>query len=117
MNLTNLESNRHDLAKLFYGIGVEVGVADGDFAVTILNNTNVTLLHGVDPYEPHRGYTDYTRGTTFNNMRKHSIEQLKPFGGRHGFIYAYSMDAVKDFEDNSLNFCYIDADHSYKTVM
>lgn len=117
MRITQLNSDRQALAEMFYGIGVEVGVANGDFATKILTHNLVNLLYGVDPYEPHQGYTDYTRGTTFNNMRKNSIEQLKPFGARHAFIYRYSMDAVKDFADDSLDFVYIDANHHYDQVM
>lgn len=117
MNISNYEHNRQDLAELFHGVGVEVGVADGDFAVKMLKNDKVNLLYGVDPYEPHKGYTDYTRGTTFNNMKQHAQEQLFPFTVRHTFIYKYSMDAVKDFKDNFLDFVYIDANHNYKTVM
>lgn len=116
MKIVYMVENRHDLAKMLAGIGVEVGVADGDFAAEMLANPNVLLLHGVDPYTPHIGYTDYTRGTTFNNMRRHARDQLTPFSGRHAFIFQYSMEAVKDFADNSLDFVYIDADHHYKTV-
>lgn len=113
---TVIDQTREDIAKLFKGIGVEVGVANGDFAEIILANPKVTGLFGVDLYEPHKGYQDYTRGTTFNNMRKNSAEKLKHFGQRHAFIYKFSMDAVKDFANNSLDFVYIDANHSYKTV-
>ena len=115
---TLLNENRFDMAKLFYGIGVEVGVADGTYANAILGtNPNVVKLYGVDPYAPYRGYTDYTRGTTFNKMHAHAEERLAQFGDRHEFIFKLSMDAVKDFEDSFLDFVYIDANHSYATCL
>jgi hypothetical protein len=117
MNIVHLEKDRKDLALLFSGVGVEVGVADGDFAEFILSNPEVTKLWGVDLYQAHKGYTDYTRGTTFNNMRQHALQRLIGFGDRHEFIFKYSIDAVKDFENDSLDFVYIDADHSYKTCL
>lgn len=111
-----VDQDRKEMARLFCGVGVEVGVADGQFAEFILDNTPVTKLWGVDIYQPHEGYRDYTRGTTFNRMRRHAEETLKPFGDRHEFIFKFSMDAVKDFDDNSLDFVYIDANHDYEYV-
>ncbi len=117
MNITNLEGKRKDLAGLLHGRGVEVGVADGDFARFILDhNPNVAYLYGVDPYIKHDGYRDYKRESTFKAMLQHAQYAMASYPERHEFIFKYSMDAVKDFEDNSLDFVYIDANHSYDTV-
>ena len=35
---------------------------------------------------------------------------------RYTFVQKFSMDAVKDFEDNSLDFVYIDANHDFRHV-
>lgn len=112
-----VEKDRNAMAELFEGVGAEIGVADGNYAAIILSNPSVVKLFGVDLYKPHEGYRDYTRGTTFNNMYKHSKEKLSHFGKRHKFIYQLSMDAVKTIADNSLDFVYIDANHDYKHVM
>jgi hypothetical protein len=119
MNTVELESeNRNDLALKFSGMGVEVGVADGNFAEQILStNPNVTKLYGVDPYLKHDDYQDYRRESTFEAMLEHAHAKLDKYGDRHSFIMEYSMDAVTGFKDNSLDFVYIDANHSYKTVM
>jgi hypothetical protein len=115
MNIVN--ENRIEMSKLFHGLGVEVGVADGDYAEVILSNPEVRKLYGIDLYLPHPGYSDYTRGTTFNKMKRHATEKLAKFGPKHRFMFDFSMDAVKYFEDESLDFVYIDADHSYKTCL
>lgn len=44
------------------------------------------------------------------------LKHLKPLEGLYKTIHAGSQDAVKKFEDNSLDFVYIDAEHSYKAV-
>ena len=118
MNITDNNYKRRDLADLFYGVGVEVGVADGDFARFILDhNPKVKKLYGVDVYKGHEGYQDYTRKSTFEAMLEHAQAAVAPYAERHEFIFKFSMDAVKNFDDNSLDFVYIDANHSYDTVL
>ncbi len=113
---TVLNLDRKQLAKLFKGVGVEVGVAGGNYSKVILDNPKVAALYGVDPYEVHEGYRDYARKETFNKMYNTTVELLHDYPN-FSLIKKYSMEAVGDFEDNSLDFVYIDADHSYRTVM
>lgn len=118
MNITDNNYKRRDLADLFYGTGVEVGVADGAFARFILDhNKRVTKLYGVDIYKRHEGYFDYKRSSTFKKMLENAKYSVAPYADKHEFIFKYSMDAVKDFEDDSLDFVYIDANHAYKNVL
>lgn len=104
------------MAKLFKGMGVEVGVAKGEYSEIILQEGQITTLYGVDPYTPHRGYQDYTRETTFANLFEAATERLKDYPNYH-FIPEYSMAAVKRFKPGELDFVYIDADHSYKAAL
>lgn len=115
MKSTLLNETRLDLAKLFKGTGVEVGVANGWYSRLILDTNPETKLYGVDPYIPHRGYMDYTRPDTYTRMYGRMMERL---GNKSNFthIRAFSMDAVNQFTDGSLDFVYIDADHSYQAV-
>lgn len=116
MNIVKVEEDRKDMTKLFKGIGVEVGVAKGEFSKLILQNEIVTMLYGVDPFEPHEGYKDYTKKQTFVDLLKAARANTKDFPN-FKLVKEYSMSAVKDFDDESLDFVYIDADHSYSTTM
>lgn len=107
---------RDNLAGLFaelgFTLGVEVGVRDGGYSQTLMYaNPNLTL-YGVDPYEPHQGYRDHVRKSTFEAFEKEAHDKLDSFKNYH-FIRDYSDKAVKQFEDNSLDFVYIDGDHSF----
>ena len=114
---TILDQDRTDLAKLFKGAGVEVGVAQGRFAGHILGtNPGVTMLYGVDPYKPLRDYRDYTKISTFQKLKDDAYERVKPFGNRHEFLHTISMEAVKQFNDDYLDFVYIDGNHDYDHV-
>lgn len=112
---TILDKDRLELAKLFIGTGVEIGVAEGWYSSKIMELDIVDKMYGVDPYAPHQGYRDYTRETTFSRLRANAHNRLDRYYN-YEFIEAFSMEAVKRFEDNSLDFVYIDGDHSYEAV-
>lgn len=91
--------------------GAEIGVAAGEYSEILMKaNPNLTL-YGVDPWEPYRGYKDFARLGTFTSLEQQAHERLDKYDNYH-FIKKYSLDAAKDFEDESLDFVYIDANHS-----
>jgi hypothetical protein len=100
------------------GVGVEVGVFEGVFSKEIVKNWNGTLYmvdvwNAIDVHQ----YNDMT-----NNMHKpdayfHSMNNIKGYENRAIMIRAYSKDAAKLFNDESLDFVYIDANHSYDNVV
>ena len=79
-------------------IGVEVGVDEGEHANRILEWNEVKKLYLVD---------------VVDNVH----DRFKHEGDRVQFILKPSVEAAKDFKDNSLDFVYIDACHSYQAVM
>lgn len=114
---TQLKQGRDELAQLFHGIGVEVGVAYGHYSEVIVQNPKVTKLYGIDPFEPHLGYKDYVKQSTFDVLREDAERRMEPFGDRYQLLYEYSMDAIHKFAHNSLDFVYIDADHKFEQVL
>jgi hypothetical protein len=107
---------RDDLAELFheldFKVGVEVGVAAGDYSAVILRaNPQLSDMYGVDPFQPYRGYKDFVKLGTFDSLEKKAENLLGGFTN-YKFIKEFSVDAVKHFEDNSLDFVYIDGNHA-----
>jgi hypothetical protein len=109
-------TGRTDLAELFheldFKLGLEVGVAAGEYSHIIMKfNPQLELMYGVDPYEPYKGYKDYARLGTFNSLHEAAHRRLDSYPN-YQFLKLYSLDAAKRFENESLDFVYIDGNHS-----
>jgi hypothetical protein len=95
--------------------GAEIGVAAGLHAVAILKQLNIELLHLIDFYKP---YIDepWTSPTDFSMLKPDAKINLKPYARRVRWHYAKSAEAAKSIPSDSLEFAYIDANHSYEFV-
>lgn len=90
-------------------VGVEIGVDQGENAVNLLKNANINQLFLVDPYQPTAHKHNYNREIDYIK----AVENLKPFLSKCTFIKKFSHEAKKRFSLNSLDFVYIDGDHSF----
>jgi len=90
-------------------VGAEVGVYKGDFSKHILENSNVTTLYSIDPW---KNEEDLPIQELINICK----DKLLPFAERSVIVISPSLEAVNMFEDNQLDFVYIDADHRYQGV-
>lgn len=110
--------NRLELADYFRGKGylkgAEVGVFDGYFSEHLLKNIPQLELFAIDAWTPYKEYRDHRRYSTMNAAYEKAMERLLPLGGK--IIRKFSLDAAKDFEDGSLDFVYIDANHDFDFV-
>lgn len=106
---------RDNLPALFKELGfkngVEIGVRGGEYSV-LLSEAGMQV-YGVDPYTSYHGYWDHTRQGTFDAFEAQAIERLKPYAD-YRFVRKFSLDAVKDFADGSLDFVYIDGNHNFQ---
>jgi len=107
---------RDDLAALFheleYKFGAEIGVAGGDYSEVIMrNNPQLELMLGVDPYLPYKGYKDFRKLGTFDSLERSAHEKLDRYEN-YEFRKALSLDAAKSVADGTLDFVFIDANHS-----
>jgi hypothetical protein len=106
------------------GSFVEVGTWQGDFACHILGFLECTKLYCIDPY---KYFTDdiykdsmnlQLKGDHGNNLYESTKQRLeKTAPGRVQMIRKTSLEAVNGFEDNTLDFVYIDANHDYEHVL
>lgn len=115
MNIVTLESEtRDDLAKLFTGFGAEIGTEQGAYAEIIAKYAK--KLYCVDAWKPYRGYRDHTREGKLERFFETTVARLSKCPNVW-IVRKFSMDAVKDFQDEQLDFVYIDANHSYDSVI
>ncbi|MAG60141.1 hypothetical protein CMO96_05145 [Candidatus Woesebacteria bacterium] len=99
------------LAELGFSVGAEVGVAEGYHAEVLLKNVPGLHLSCIDAWKHYRGYKEYDN---LDKMYHETVLKLMPYNTA---IYReFSMEAVKKFEDNSLDFVYIDAAHDFVNV-
>lgn len=96
-------------------IGCEVGVATGGNSYSILKNTNVEKLYSVDPFAPELYPSFATEGILELFFLRIKF-RLGEFGNRSEMIRMYSLPAAHLFNDEELDFVFIDADHSYEAT-
>jgi predicted O-methyltransferase YrrM len=106
---------RNDLALLFAELGftkgAEIGVLFGRYS-KILCETNPKLrLYSIDPWLAYKEYRNLHTQKINNDLYERTKKNLAPFNCE--IIRKMSMDAVKDFPDNSLDFVYIDGNHEF----
>ena len=102
------------LAELNFNVGVEVGVWQGEHAEILFKANPKLLLYGIDSWVPYKGNRDY-HSYSYQPSYEQARSVLAPYSCT--LIRSFSMDAVKDFEDKSLDFVYIDANHGFRYVI
>lgn len=111
-SITNL--TRLHLARLFTGVGVEVGVDAGAFSKIICEENKGVKLFGVDPWlQGHHCKPEFSQETV-DLIKAEAIRRTE--GHDWTPIRKFSVDAAKDFEDESLDFVYIDGLHDYESA-
>lgn len=98
------------LHELNLEIGVELGVAAGEYSENLCQDNPQMKVYGIDPWIPYRGYRDYSKPRTFAKLHQEANTRLAKYP-RYKLIREFSLDALKRFADNSLDFVYIDANH------
>jgi SAM-dependent methyltransferase len=110
--------DRYDLPAFFvemgYKTGVEIGVEKGKFTEKLAQAG--LKVYGVDPFLVYKGFDndpvlnqpriDILEGMARKRLEKYNVTLIKKM----------SMDAVEDFEDNSIDFVYIDGNHGFRYV-
>lgn len=109
-------------AKLGYTKGCEVGLERGRNAAVMFENIPGLQLIGVDPYKQHpqASYVYHAEVRKWDQnyldkIKKQALERLQ--GKDFRLIQNFSENAADEVPDNSLDFVYIDADHSYDFIM
>ncbi len=114
MKRIDIQGTREDLAMLFVGAGAEIGVERGHYSKTILTKGEVEALYLVDPWKAYSGYREHVTQSKLDGFYDETLERLA--GGPVFPIREYSTQAAESFDDDTLDFVYIDANHSYDNV-
>lgn len=91
-------------------IGIEIGVLNGETSRHIMSLSEYIRLIGIDPIIP-----DSMEASLVGSLEL--IRQNTDFAGeRWEFLQNYSYDVHTRFEDESIDFIFIDGDHTYEAV-
>lgn len=103
------------LAELQLNLGAEIGVECGIYS-EILCKANPSIdLYSIDAWTAYRGYRDHVSQDKVDSFLKITQDRLKPY--KATVIKGFSMDVVKKFKDESLDFVYIDGNHEYQQTV
>jgi hypothetical protein len=101
---------------LGFTVGAEVGVLAGKFSKVLTYKDPKLHLYAVDAWKVYPGYKlfDFDQ-KVFDDYYEEAKQRLS--GRNVTFVHKLSMDAIEDFEDESLDFVYVDANHEFMNVV
>jgi hypothetical protein len=80
--------------------GIELGVAEAEFAYRVLSKSSIGFLYGVDMYAGDRGHDI--------DQYKRALRRLAPFQGRSTLLHMRFDEALDLFPDETFDFIYVD---------
>ncbi len=99
--------------------GVEIGVASGLFSNDMLMNWKIKTLYLVDVWKCVA--TQKGDGSSPQPWHDFNFESMRRLMANHNkktiIMQGFSVDMAAKIKDESLDFVYLDADHSYEGVM
>lgn len=114
-------AGRSDLAKAFhvlgYTAGAEIGVESARYSRELLEASAGLRLLCVDAWRPYRGYRDHVGTEKLGRIFADALQRLDPHAERVTIRRQFSVDAARDVADGSLDFVYLDANHTHAHVM
>lgn len=98
-----------------FKVGAEIGTERGIFSKTLLKAHPKLKLYCIDPWQPYDGYIAKINGEQLKMKYYEAQERLKDYNAE--LIREFSMDAVRKFKNESLDFVYIDGNHDLPWCM
>jgi hypothetical protein len=109
--------SRYDLADLFgelgFNRGAEIGVRRGNFSCQLLKRNPHLHLTLIDPWDAYtRGYDQVKQDGIFEQCKR----AVQPYSDRVTIIRKNSFEGLENIEDESLDFVFIDGNHTFDYV-
>ena len=97
------------------GIGAEIGVQTGAYSEIILRESSLRKLYSIDCWKQLKSYKDIANKNQIKQYYYYlkTIVRLFKFGKRSRILRRFSKETSQHFKNESLDFIYIDAQHSY----
>ena len=98
-------------------VGLEIGVASGWTMNHFLQNLSNLQLTGIDPYVDYMDGNIKIAQEMLDAQYLAAQDNISDFAPRGKILRGYSRDFVNSFEDKSLDYIFIDGDHSYEGAL
>lgn len=96
--------------------GIEIGLATGSSSYLLTSSCpNISKLYGIDPFMPYKDWNSDILEDQINSMFDIFKENITLIPNLE-FIHKTSVDAANLFKDESVDFIFIDGDHSEQAV-
>ena len=95
--------------------GAEIGVLEGKYSKILCQSNPELKLYCIDPWEFYPVHKNFRKARMYEPIYQKAKETLSKYPNSE-IIRKKSVDAVKDFADESLDFVFIDADHRFQAV-
>lgn len=110
---------RDDLASLFAELGftrgAEIGVEQGVYTEVLCKANPQARIYAIDAWTAYQGYRDYVSQEKLNGFYEAAKGRLASYNCE--LVRKFSMEALGDFPDKSLDFVYIDSNHELSFVI
>ena len=100
---------------LNFKTGAEVGTAKGDYAEQLCQGIPHLKLYCIDPWKIYKDYSDEPDQTILDYYFQKAVNKLSKYNCE--IIQKTSMEAVKDFMPDSLDFVFIDGNHEFEYII
>lgn len=107
--------SKFDSGSTFVEVGCWKGKSISYLAVEVINSNKDITVYGVDTWNgsvEHKNNPEIVNGTLYKTF----LDNISPVSHVVKPIRMSSFDACKQFEDESLDFVFIDASHEYEDV-
>lgn len=94
-------------------IGAELGVKEGYLSKTFLSSNTQLTMYSIDLWGVHESIPETHDHELNYNL---AVSNLEEYGSRSIIYRMLTTEAINNFKDNSLDFVYIDATHTYEAV-
>jgi hypothetical protein len=118
VSIYNLE-NRDQIPQLladrgYSGVGVEIGGHLGEYSAKLLSHSKLSRLYSVDTWSAE--FPGLPAGMNPFHSFSECADRLWKHGHRAVMLRLPSVEAADLFKDNSLDFVYIDGNHTLESV-
>lgn len=98
--------------------GIEIGTCRAESTAYFLEKCpNIDLLTTIDPYKGYQDWNGEITQETVDRFMEVAKKNLKKYGKRVKMLRAESVAAADKFEDESVDFIFVDGDHSYDATL